>query len=88
MIVPTKYLDLDTSLIRVAALTLSTLREMGAVPYRELNQRVEDELGDDARLNLPPALGLLYTLGQIDYDPGADAVVSLRNPMSVTEEVE
>lgn len=85
MIVPTKYLDLDTSIVRVAALTLATVREAGAVPYRELDERVEFEFGEQARLNIPPALGLLFTLGQLDYDAKADVVVGLKRATAEAE---
>lgn len=75
MIFPTKYLDLDTSLIRVAAFILATLSHESAVHYQELDQNIASELGEAARINLTPALGLLFTLGKLDYDTDADVIV-------------
>jgi hypothetical protein len=74
MIRPTKYLDLDTCVLRVAAVVLEEICGSSAMPIGEVTSRVCSRLGDTARLNLMPALGLLYLLGVLDYHDEADAV--------------
>lgn len=82
MLRPTKYLDLKTCVLRLAALMLMELSASRALALPDLEARVLSEAGDAARLNLVSALNLLFLLGRIDYDDGADAIVLL------TEEAE
>lgn len=77
MILPTKHLDLETSVVRVAAAVLQAVAQDLVVPYSELDQFVRSTVGESARLNLAPALGLLYLVGRLDYDADADAVIGL-----------
>jgi hypothetical protein len=84
MIRPTKYLDLRVCVIRLATLMLSELSAARALPLPELEARVLDEAGDSARLNLVPALNLLFLLGRVDYDDEADAVVMLTEGAKAT----
>ena len=57
---------------------------MRALPLPELEERVLSEAGDDARLNLVPALNVLFLLGRIDYDDDADAIVLLADEGKAT----
>jgi len=82
MLRPTKYLDLKTCVLRLAALMLMELSASRPLALPDLEARVLSEAGDAARLNLVSALNLLFLLGRIDYDDGADAIVLL------TEEAE
>ncbi len=77
MLRATKYLDLKTCVLRLAAVALAHLSRAGALPLPELEERVLGEAGEDARVNLVPALNLLFVLGCVDYDEDADAIVLL-----------
>lgn len=75
MIRPTKYLDLNSCVLRVAAEILSILRDEGAVPLDELDGRVRRAVGNDARFTFLPGMSLLFLLGRMDYDGQTDTVV-------------
>lgn len=74
MIRPTKYLDLRTAVVRLAAIVLEALREEPVLPLGALDARVQQEAGADARFNFYPALSLLFLLGAVEYDADEDAV--------------
>lgn len=75
MIRPTKYLDLNTCVLRVAAIMLSELRLSRAMPLNELDAIIRSRVGDSARFNFLPALSFLFLVGKLDYDDDADAVL-------------
>jgi hypothetical protein len=75
MIRPTKYLDLNTCVLRVAAIVLSELRLSRAMPLDELDAIVRSRAGESARFNFLPALSFLFLTGKLDYDDDADAVL-------------
>lgn len=75
MIIPTKHLDLDHCVLRVAAQVLTHLAEPGMLELTELQERVLADLGHDAKYSMLPALNVLYLMGRIDYDDGTDVVL-------------
>lgn len=77
MILPTKYLDLDSSVLRVSAVVLRAMADGRATPFDEVDAAVRERAGSEARLNLVPALNFLFLAGKVDYDEDADAFVSL-----------
>ncbi|MBV9868747.1 MAG: hypothetical protein JO316_25600 [Abitibacteriaceae bacterium] len=77
MIRPTKYLDLDTCVINVAAAIIAELQRTPAIPLDELNEVIAVQISEDAKINFFPALSLLYITGKLDYDDNADAIISL-----------
>lgn len=68
MIRPSKYMDLDTCVLRVAALLLSELNSAKAISITELSEIVKVRLGDDAKYNFLPALNFLYLVDRVTYD--------------------
>lgn len=75
MIRPTKYLDLNTCVLRLAEVILSELREAQVVPLNELDMIVRTRVGDSARFNFLSTLNLLYLVGKIDYRDDSDEIV-------------
>ena len=75
MIVPTKYMDLRTSLISVASAILEMLVGHHRVSMLELDETVQNRLGAAARFNFLSALNFLFLVGVIDYDIDNDVVV-------------
>ena len=76
MIVPTKYLDLQASIVNVSAYVMGCLVARGPIKYDFLLSLVENEVCPRARFQLPYALGLCYLVGVADYDSEADIVYS------------
>ena len=76
MIRPTKYMKLDTCVLRVSAVLLAGIREFLAIPITEIEASVEAQLGEDGLANVHQALSLLFLLGLIEYDEGSDAIVT------------
>ena len=77
MIRPTKYLDLDTCVLRVAAIVLSELQLSRVVPLDELDIIVRSRAGEAARFNFLPALSFLFLVGRLDYDDNSDTILFL-----------
>lgn len=77
MIFPTKYMDLQTSVVRLAAFILEETSREPILRLSELSFRVEEFAGEFARFNFFPALNVLYLAGKIDYSEQGDFVVSL-----------
>jgi hypothetical protein len=80
MIRPTKYLNLNTCVLRIAAQILLELRDARIIPLDELDATIRSQIGDTARFNFIPALSFLFLLGKLDYDDKADVVVSQHYP--------
>lgn len=79
MIRPTKYMDLKTGVLNIAAEILAELQVTYAVSLGELDQQIQDRIDKSARINFVPALNFLYAIGCIDYDINADAIYYLKN---------
>lgn len=77
MIRPTKYMDLNASVLNVAAEVLTELQRFGAIPLPELSETIASRVGASAKYNFFPALSLLYMTGKIEYDADVDAIVYL-----------
>lgn len=75
MITPHKYLDLETCLLRVSAVTLTKLRQAGVIQFDELSDYLAKTLGEDARITLSSSLLFLYAVGLIEYQsPPIDGI--------------
>lgn len=73
MLRPTKHLNLDLSVLNVAALMLRVLHRARVVSYDELYRKLHKRLGDDLRLVFLPALNFLYLLGKVEYHEKSDS---------------
>lgn len=74
MLTPRKNLDLDTSLLRVAALMLRELQKRGVMEFERLRSVVTRRIGRNAELMFLPALDFLFLLGRVEYHVKNDTV--------------
>jgi hypothetical protein len=74
MLTPTKLLDLDSSVLRVAAIMLKALNPRGVMEFEQLRGVVKTRVGEDGELAFMPALSFLYALGRIEYHTHNDTL--------------
>lgn len=73
MLIPSKHLDLEKSVIRVASEIISDLRRNRMMQYEAIVRLVKRRTGDDADAVLAPALSFLFLLGRIEYHAKNDS---------------
>lgn len=74
MIQPTKYLDLNTCVVGIAAEVLVSLRKNQFMRYDELLKLIQTKMSDAVRFNFPLSLDLLFLLGLIEYYEETDSL--------------
>ena len=74
MIRPTKYLDLDSCVLNIAAHVLRKLSSSVVLTYDEVLRSVETTLTPRARTDFPLAIDFLFLLGRVNYDEGTDTL--------------
>jgi hypothetical protein len=74
MLTPKKHLDLDVSVMRVAAIMLRELNRRGVVEFEKLRGLVVRRVGADGDLSFMPALSFLYLLGRVEYHLKNDTI--------------
>lgn len=74
MLTAEKHLDLDTSLVRIAAVILKELKRKGAVAFEALRKLIIRRVGEDGELMFLPALRFLFLLGRIEYHAKNDVI--------------
>jgi hypothetical protein len=74
VIIPSKYLDLETSVLRLSAFLLEQLRRESIIRLTDLTARVDGYTDGRGRFNFFPAMNLLYLLGRIEFDEEHDLV--------------
>ncbi len=67
MLTPKKHLNLEVSVLRVAALMLQQLRKRGVVEFERLRAYVIRRVGQDGELSFMPALNFLFLLDKVEY---------------------
>lgn len=72
MIRPAKHLNLDTCVLRAAAVLLSRLREERLCGFVDLRASL-DGFGENADPVFMPTLHFLFLLGRLDYHPQTDS---------------
>lgn len=72
MIRPAKHLNLDTCVLRAAAVLLSRLRDERLCRFSDLRASLEP-FGEDAEPIFIPTVHFLFLLGRIDYHPQTDS---------------
>ncbi len=77
MIRPTKYLDLNTCILRISAKILGKLSEDKIIQIEELKKYLQYEIGSDAKYNFLSSLNLLFLAGKIDYKEASDSILFL-----------
>jgi len=73
MLTPSKHLDLQKSVIRVASEVLADLRRHRMMTYDALTRLIKRRTGDDGDAVVAPALSFLFLLGRIEYHPKNDS---------------
>jgi hypothetical protein len=72
MIKPSKHAHPDKTVVAVATILLTDLRQQRTQEFDELRQYVEKKISGAGTLYLP-ALNLLYLLGLVEYRSKTDA---------------
>ena len=67
MITPKKHLNLNSSLLRVAAIMLKELHRRGVVETTNLKSLVIRRVGEAGEAMFLPSLSFLYLLGKVEY---------------------
>jgi hypothetical protein len=67
MLTPSKHLDLDRSVLRVAAEVLAELRRRRVMEYDAVVRLVKRRTNDDGDVVVAPALSFLYLVGRLEY---------------------
>lgn len=74
MIRPTKYMDLETNILNIAAEVIAELQRSQILSLEELDELVQTRIDELARINFLPTMSFLYLTGALDYDEDTDAV--------------
>lgn len=72
MIRAAKHLNLDSCVLRAAAVLLMRLREERICRFSDLHQALA-QLGEDADPVFMPTIHFLFLMGRIDYHPQTDS---------------
>jgi hypothetical protein len=67
MIIPSKHLDLERSVLRVSSEVLRALRKRRVMSHDALVRFIRGKVGDDGDIVVFPALNFLYLLGRLEY---------------------
>lgn len=73
MLTPSKHLDLDRSVIRVASEVLVELRRRRMMEYDAVIRHIKRRIGDDGEAVVAPALSFLFLVGKIEYHSKNDS---------------
>ena len=73
MITPTKYMNLDYSLLNVSSILISEFNKQPIITYDEVLQITLNKIGKQAKEITPYALNFLFLLGIIDYHNTLDS---------------
>ena len=74
MIKPSKYMNLDLSVINIGGMILKSLSTCPIQKYDELEDYVVSLYGDSAKEVFLNSLSFLYLLGKINYQSKSDAI--------------
>lgn len=74
MIVPSKYLNLNLSVINLGGIILKILQTSGMVKYDDLLDRLIFVQGEDTKEVFSSTLSFLFLLGKIQYHKDLDTI--------------
>lgn len=74
MLRPTKYLDLELSVLNVSSKILKILREENVMKYDELLNYLKNSISDEVDKIFTHSLSFLFLLGKIEYLNKIDAI--------------
>lgn len=79
MITPEKHLNLELSIIRIAAMLLKKLKRLKIMKMDEIAESAKKIAGEDAYIILPGVLSFLYLLGKVEYHEQTDCIELFQN---------
>lgn len=74
MITPTKYMDLDLSVVRVSSLIIKLFEKNKILGYSELFECLVSKVGEDVKHVFVQTLDFLYLIGMIEYHLQTDSI--------------
>lgn len=74
MIKPTKYTNIDLSVLGLSTEILKLLLSDNTLKYNQIIGRIIHKKGEDAKQNFLLALSFLYLLGKVEYYPEEDVI--------------
>lgn len=74
MLKPTKYTDVNISLIAISSEILKHFRSTDAIPYQDLLNKIIGKKGIEAKNVFLPALSFLFLLGKVEYHNKSDLI--------------
>lgn len=74
MLIPTKHMDLDNSLIRISALIIKIIKRAKIIKCNELLDKLINSEGENVRYSFLPALNFIFLFGLIEYYPKTDSL--------------
>ena len=74
MIKPTKYTDVDTSVLFIACDVLKILKVRKIISYSDLQNLVLSARGENVKRIFLPTLSFLYLLGKLEYHKDEDVI--------------
>ncbi|MGL4355631.1 MAG: hypothetical protein ACRCTP_17495 [Aeromonas popoffii] len=74
MIAPHRLMNLNYSIVSIAAIVVECLIERGAYPLHKILSYAKVEFDDITEQDIMLAVSFLYLLGKVDYDLNADAI--------------
>lgn len=75
MLEPTKYLNLELSIVKVSSEVLRLLRSNSILKYDELYSYLIENISEDIKHVFVPSLSFLFLLGKIKYDIESDSII-------------
>lgn len=72
MIKPTRYMNMNLSVIRVSSEIIELLIKSPIMKFDEILASLEQIIGNEVRFVFIPAIDFLYLLGIIDYHEESD----------------
>ncbi len=79
MITPQKHLNLEVSVVRMAAFLLKQLDRYNIMTMNEVTKSAKKLAGEDGAIILPSVLSFLYLLGKVEYHQQTDCIEFLRH---------
>lgn len=78
MLKPSKYMDIDLSIINQSSIILRLLINSEVLKYNKLLSMIVKEQGQNAKQSFPLSLSFLFLLGKIEYNPISDELAYIK----------
>jgi hypothetical protein len=74
MIKPTKYTNIDLSVLGLSTEILRLLLSENVLKYSQIIGRITHKKGEESKRNFLLALNFLYLIGKVEYYPEEDVI--------------